>query len=107
MGSEKRGVHTPFCLPFPLSCHTFLGIGVGGGGTRGHEAGRKGAGSVQEKRGREVRFPRWQEIGELGKNCTTVNNILQLKKCKEMRANNNNKKNGWEAGLKGHNKWKV
>jgi len=47
---------------------------------------------VQEKRGREVRSLRWQEIGELGKNCTTVNNILQLKKCKEMGANNNNKK---------------
>ena len=41
----------------------------------------------REKREREAGFPRWREAGEKGKNYTTLRNISQSKKCKEVGAN--------------------
>jgi len=37
----------------------------------------------------EAGSPRWLEVGEMWKNCTTLHNILQLKKGKEAGANKN------------------
>jgi len=46
--------------------------------------------------GQEVRFPRWQEVGEKGENYAKLCNIWQSKKCKGGGANKNR-----ELGLKG------
>jgi len=40
---------------------------------------------------------RWQEVGEFGKNCTKLHNILQLKKGKETEANKMR-----ETGIEGY-----
>ena len=58
---------------------------------------------MQEKRGREAGFPRWQEAGEKGKNYATLHKILQSKKCKEAGAN----KYRVGTGIKGYEKGKV
>ena len=78
----------------------------GGGGDRGAGDRKKRGREVygrREKRGREVGFPRWQEAGEKGKNCATLRNILQSKKCKEAGAN----KYRAGTGIKGYGKREV
>jgi len=55
--------------------------------------GDRGVGDLEkrrEKRGQEVGFPRWREVGEKGKSYPTLHNILQSKNCKRR-----------EPGLKG------
>ena len=59
-------------------------------------------GSLGRKRAKEEgagsRIPKVWEAREIGKNCTTICNILQLKKCKEVGTKNN----GVGIGLKGY-----
>ena len=75
-------------------------------GDRGEETGRKAGGRCtggREKRGQEVGFSRWQEVGEKGKNYATLRTILQSKKCKEAGTN----KHRVGTGIKGYGKWEV
>ena len=76
-----------------------------GGGQGGGRPGEKRAGGYgkREKRGWEAGFPRWREAGEKGKNCATLCNILQSKKCKGAGA----KKYRAGTGIKGYGKWEV
>jgi len=78
----------------------------GRGGDRGagdrEKRGREMYGR-REKRGREAGFPRWREAGEKGKNYTTLRNILQSKKSKEVGAN----KYRAGTGIKGYGKREV
>jgi len=66
--------------------------GAGGVWEMGEEGGRKLAS-----------FSRWWEAGEKGKNYASLQNILQLKKCKEAGAN----KYRVGAGTKGYRKREV
>ena len=47
-----------------------------------------------EKRGREAGFPRWQEVGEKGKNYATLHNILQSKNAKRREPTNTGQEPG-------------
>ena len=60
------------------------------GDHRGQLPGIKGDGRCTEGRGRggrEVRFPRWREVGEIGENYAKLCSIWQSKKCKGAGAN--------------------
>jgi len=57
----------------------------------------------REKRGREAGFPRKREVGEKGKNYTTLRNISQSNKCKGAGA----KKYRAGTGIKGYGKREV
>jgi len=57
----------------------------------------------REKRGREAGFPRWREAEEKEKNCATLRNISQSKKCKGAGAKNYRA----GTGIKGYGKREV
>ena len=81
-------------------CRALLWTGTGGRETGSKEGGRCTGEGGQEKRGREVGFPRLREAGEKEQNYPTLRNISQSKKDKEAGAN----KYGAGTRIKGYGK---